>query len=51
MGATAAKSWNYPGKPPLTVDASVRGILEVVGFGLAFFPSQMSDEFMMSVVD
>ena len=30
MGDLAAKSWNYPGKPPLTVSQSVEGVLQVV---------------------
>jgi len=30
MGDMAAKSWNYPGKPPLTVAQSVEGILSLV---------------------
>ncbi|KIW15598.1 hypothetical protein PV08_05646 [Exophiala spinifera] len=30
MGDMAAKSWNYPGKPPLTVAQSVEGVLGVI---------------------
>lgn len=30
MGEFAAKAWGYPGKPPLTLDQSVEGVIEQV---------------------
>ena len=40
-GEYAAKAWGYPGKPPLTVEQSIKGVLEVVSRDETTMPSHL----------